>query len=215
MSEQSSKHNFGPYIVDSVETRSRVISIHEFLNNSECNELVNLINQKSCISYVASSNPKVNHNDLEYRNSQTCRFDASLQIIDSIKDRISLVLGLTSNLCEPITGQKYTKGQFFRLHYDWFGEDWSDSYKSKSGDRTHTFMVYLNQSFCGGMTNFPLLDECFRPETGKAIYWQNLDDNCAGNTKMLHESTAVFSGEKYVMTTWWRQKPICSMDGIF
>ena len=79
---------------------------------------------------------------------------------------------------------RYEAGQYFKLHSD-------GSYRRPQGGQASqlTFMVYLNEGFGGGATR--ILDHStIQPRTGMALLFAH---------QLLHESTALRSGRKYVL----------------
>ena len=106
-------------------------------------------------------------------------------------------------------GQSYAVGQEFKAHTDYFtrgGPDW-EQYCSVAGQRTWTFMIYLNEVEAGGATRFKAVGKTFQPETGKLVCWNNrrLDGNETPRT--LHPGMKVRKGTKYVITKWDRERP--------
>jgi predicted 2-oxoglutarate/Fe(II)-dependent dioxygenase YbiX len=83
---------------------------------------------------------------------------------------------------------RYKPGQYFAPHYD-------GAFQRDNGDLSFfTFMVYLNEFFDGGTTNFldrqpPLV---VRPAAGLALVFYH---------RQLHEGEVVVSGTKYVLRT--------------
>jgi hypothetical protein len=83
---------------------------------------------------------------------------------------------------------RYDVDQRFALHSDGY-------FQRDNGERSHfTFMVYLNDGFAGGTTNFHHRREVLRvePEQGMALVFAH---------KLLHEGAPVESGRKYVLRT--------------
>jgi hypothetical protein len=83
---------------------------------------------------------------------------------------------------------RYGPGQRFAAHTD-------GCFERDSGERSQfTFMVYLNDDFEGGTTNFYLskLPLIVRPETGMALVFAH---------RQLHEGMPVETGRKYVLRT--------------
>ncbi|MEM6625411.1 MAG: 2OG-Fe(II) oxygenase [Pseudomonadota bacterium] len=121
---------------------------------------------------------------------------------------ISKALGVSLNFSEPIQAQKYSPGQEYKAHYDYFypGSADYDSYGKDMGQRTWTFMIYLNEGCEGGGTRFRKLDKTFQPKTGRAIIWNNLTDTGDPNPFTLHQGMKVRAGVKYVITKWFRDK---------
>lgn len=77
-------------------------------------------------------------------------------------------------------------GGFHSWHYEW-GGDYSD--------REIVWMVYLNDDFEGGHTEFKHLDHSEKPETGKLLFFP------AGYTH-YHRASPELKGQKYIITGW-------------
>ncbi|APR87270.1 eukaryotic Peptidyl prolyl 4-hydroxylase, alpha subunit protein [Minicystis rosea] len=84
----------------------------------------------------------------------------------------------------PVRIYRYEPGQHFGLHQDqsYFGADGTKSLL--------TFMVYLNDDFEGGETEFPEQDRIIVPKTGTALLFQHM---------VLHAGKRVTSGTKLVL----------------
>ena len=85
---------------------------------------------------------------------------------------------------------RYDPGQSFKRHYD-------GSYFRPNGDQSLvTFMVYLNDGYEGGTTDFFHSDDRLKarvhPRQGSALVFEH---------QLLHEGTPVVSGRKYVLRT--------------
>jgi prolyl 4-hydroxylase len=177
--------------------------VDDFLSPEECAELIELINQNHKRSTVVSyDKPK---ETTDFRTSSTSHLDKNNELVSRIHSRIAKYLRLPIKKGEQLQGQLYEAGQYFKPHHDYFHDGVSyNSYCLASGNRTHTFMIYLNEDMEGGETDFPHMGKKFKPKTGKAITWLNME-NGAKVTETLHEGCPVTSGKKYVITSWWRQ----------
>jgi|SRR5580700_1834252 prolyl 4-hydroxylase len=84
----------------------------------------------------------------------------------------------------PVRIYRYEPGQHFGLHQDqsYFGEDGTKSLL--------TFMVYLNEGFGGGETDFPEQEQIIVPKTGTALLFQHM---------LLHAGRRVTEGSKLVL----------------
>ena len=83
------------------------------------------------------------------------------------------------------------------------------------GQRTWTAMVYLNDVESGGETRFKFLNKSFKPKRGQLLLWNNLYKNGIPNFKTLHEALPPISGDKYVITKWFRSWPWSSSSFLF
>ena len=84
----------------------------------------------------------------------------------------------------PVRIYRYQVGQHFGVHQD-------QSYAADERTRSLlTFMVYLNDDFGGGETEFVDLKRTVVPKTGAALLFQHM---------LLHAGATVTSGIKYVL----------------
>ncbi|NJN20584.1 MAG: hypothetical protein HC812_04495 [Leptolyngbya sp. RL_3_1] len=70
-------------------------------------------------------------------------------------------------------------------------------------------MVYLNDTQQGGETTFQKLGQTFRPTRGQGIIWHSLNPDGSPNPNTLHQAKPVQSGEKTIITKWFRERPTC------
>ncbi|GGC41735.1 2OG-Fe(II) oxygenase [Novosphingobium marinum] len=178
--------------------------LRDFLPAGLCAELVALIEAKRRPSELANSD-----GDPTFRTSETCDLDPGEPAVEELEQRLREASGIDRALGEPIQGQRYLVGQEFQNHVDWFGRngpDW-EKFCGVAGQRTWTFMVYLNDVEAGGGTRFRSLRKTFHPETGKLLAWNNLHPDGSGNRDTFHQGMKVRAGSKYVITRWYREKP--------
>jgi 2OG-Fe(II) oxygenase superfamily len=84
---------------------------------------------------------------------------------------------------------RYEIGQRFAVHAD-------GCFARDNGERSQfTFMVYLNDAFLGGTTNFYLYGD------EKMIVWPKRGTALVFHHPLLHEGTPVEKGVKYVLRT--------------
>lgn len=184
---------------------TQIYEYRNFLSLQQCSRLIEMAELFMHPSSV--SNPKDDVLITDYRTSST----SDLHYFDShtasyLDTKMAAVLGLDPFLGETLQVQKYLPGQYYKEHHDFF-PPFSKEYKTYTewmGQRTWTVMVYLNGVKEGGETYFKHLDLKIKPEAGKALIWNNLWRNGIPNYKTKHEALPPISGNKYVITKWWR-----------
>ena len=181
-----------------------MVEIQNFLTQDECSGLIKIIEKNHQPSTVVSGSGGTSIDD-KSRTSSTCNLSHTNPLVKSVFSKIANHLGLDEKRGENIQGQLYEVGQYFRPHHDFFSGPAYNEHCLHSGNRTHTLMIYLNDDFEGGGTNFPKLNTITQPETGKAVTWENMID---GQTQedTIHEGMPVTSGKKYIITSWWRER---------
>lgn len=176
----------------------------EFLDAAECAGLIERIDRDRRPSTIADAN-----GDGYFRTSDTCDLDSADPFVAAIDTKIAEYAGIDPAYGEPMQGQRYAVGQEFKAHTDYFdpaGADF-DRYCSVAGNRTWTFMIYLNKPEAGGATRFLKADKIVQPEAGKLLAWNNRTAEGTGNPATLHHGMKVRQGTKYIITKWYRERP--------
>lgn len=178
--------------------------VDDFLPDELCDALIALIEADRRPSTVADYN-----GDVHFRTSETCDLDVTNPHVAELERRLDAFHGIDPAHGETPQGQRYAVGQEFKQHTDWFnpdGEDW-ERYCSVAGQRTWTFMIYLNDVEAGGGTRFKAIRKTVQPKKGKLLCWNNRKPDGSGNVNTLHHGMKVRSGVKYVITKWYRERP--------
>ena len=177
-------------------------TLDDFLDPAECAGVIDMIGGHLKPSPLAHSTY-----DSEFRTSTT----ANLYEIDdpravAVEKKICATLGIREPYAEGIQAQRYEVGQQFKPHYDAF-EPNSRSFQRFAGvrgNRTWTFMVYLNDGMEGGATRFTEVDVAIQPRLGMALFWNNLLENGQPNPLARHCGEPVTRGSKVIITLWFR-----------
>ena len=137
----------------------------------------------------------------DYRTSRNCHLRQNQpDLAASLDQRFAALFDVDPRLSEPIQGQRYDPGQYFKEHTDWFAPGTSEysQHTDNGGQRTWTVMVYLNAVERGGAT-FRLAD---RSRLCLALHRLN---NQVDGTPNLHPYEASQEeGHKWVITKWFR-----------
>jgi prolyl 4-hydroxylase len=190
-----------------------LFQLNDFVPQALCRELIALIEADRRPSTLADHN-----GDQYFRTSETCDLNPDEPAVRTLETMIGELSGIGPAYGEPMQGQRYDVGQEFKPHVDWFnpgGQDW-DKYCSIAGQRTWTFMVYLNTVDAGGATRFKTIGKSFHPQAGKLICWNNRKSDDSGSAKIgsakignvntMHHGMKVRKGMKYVITKWYRER---------
>jgi len=176
-----------------------------FLNDEECDELMHIIDLNLRPSTV--SDPGDSCLVTDYRTSKTADlhyFDYPLFL--TVDRKITDFIGMECFMGEIMQAQKYEPGQYYKEHWDFFMPTSKEYqvYCEWMGQRTWTTMVYLNDVDEGGETYFKHLKLRIKPKKGMIVAWNNLYKNGLPNLKTMHEACPPVSGNKYIITKWWR-----------
>ena len=182
---------------------AQVYELPGLLDRGECDEVIAAINSALQPSTVTRGRS-------DYRTSRTCHLRQDHpDLARRLDQRFAALLGVDPGLSEPIQGQRYDPGEYFKEHTDWFAPGTKEfaTHTASGGQRTWTVMVYLNGVERGGETCFRRLGRCFTPIPGLALAWNNLNADGTPNPFTLHEAMPVELGSKWVITKWFREKP--------
>ncbi|MEW6995131.1 prolyl hydroxylase family protein [Colwelliaceae bacterium MEBiC 14330] len=190
---------------DAIDTDNKLqlYKIDNFLNSHECFELLSLIRGRLRKSTITNKSSELK----DYRTSKTC--DLSLidhPLIDDIDQRICAALGFDASYSEPIQAQWYDIGEEFKPHTDYF-EPNSQEFEVHAkyrGQRTWTFMLYLNNTLSGGATSFTRVNKVFKPKQGMAVIWNSLTPQGKENIESMHWGMPIEKGFKVILTKWFR-----------
>jgi prolyl 4-hydroxylase len=184
--------------------KAELLQLRAFVTPDLAARLIELIEQDRRPSTLADAG-----DDRYFRTSETCDLDAAEPAVRSLEEQLFALNGIDPAHGEPLQGQRYDVGQEFKPHCDYFnpgGADWN-RYCSVAGQRTWTFMIYLNEVEAGGATRFKALGKTFQPEVGKLLCWNNRRPDQRENPNTIHHGMKVRRGRKYVITKWYREKP--------
>ena len=182
---------------------AQVYELPDFLSPDDCAALVAAIDRQLVPSTVTRG-------DGRYRTSRTCHLNASdAALAEQLDQRLAALLGVEACFSEPLQGQRYDPGQYFKEHTDWFAPGTGEyvTHANPGGQRTWTVMIYLNTVAVGGQTCFKRLGRCYSPVQGLALAWNNLMADGTPNPFTLHEAMPVQEGHKWVITKWFRAQP--------
>lgn len=178
-----------------------VVETPFLLSEKECKRIIELA-EKSMIPAET-----VGEEIDGYRTADNCWLNPNKDIILSwIQDYISKQTNTPIENQESPHIVRYGIGGEYKEHHDWFDKD--DTVQSneiaEGGNRTHSFIIYLNDDFEGGETEFIKLKQIIKPEIGKGLMWTNTKDGeCLEDS--LHAGLPVTNGEKWILIVWVRE----------
>ena len=158
-----------------------------FLTLEECNALINYNSEFYHSSFEGDTHVKKNE-----IISLSKHINKNSHEISSILKKCSDKFHIHQGYFTDLTVVKYTKGGFIHGHID----------SGLSHIRTHTILLYLNENYEGGETEFPNLNKQFKLNTGDILYFHNLDSYGNPTKSALHQGNVVKSGEKWICNLW-------------
>ena len=129
-------------------------------------------------------------------------------VIEVVRARIAAATHIPVPVFEPVQVLHYSVGQEFKRHHDFLepGNPHHQEQLRSHGQRIATFLIYLNEDFEGGETEFSQIGLRYRGKTGDAIFWANCDMEGRPDPMTLHAGLPPTSGEKWILSQWIRDR---------
>jgi prolyl 4-hydroxylase len=150
------------------------------------------------------------------RSNETAKFglleaDAVVQSVDL---RVAAALGHPAENGEGLALLCYQVGQQYLPHCDWIDPDREATRDDlqRRGQRVATCIVYLNDAFEGGCTEFPKLGLELRGAVGDAFAWSNLRPDGSVEPLTLHAGRPPTQGMKFLLSKWMRDRDQAGLD---
>jgi prolyl 4-hydroxylase len=118
-------------------------------------------------------------------------------IVQQINCCIAAATGTQPKWGEPLNVLRYHEGQQYRAHHDGRGS-------GEGSTRIMTALVWLNEQFEGGETEFPSLNIRVRGGVGDMLVFRNVHDDGSQDDRMIHAGLPVSQGVKWMASRWIR-----------
>ena len=161
--------------------------IPNYLSEHECTMLIGL-GESGQLDLAKVANKK-----LGYRKARVTWFNLNNSLVDRIKNDVAELAGYPVENQEDFHFVKYNVDGEYKAHTD--GEE-----------RPKTALIYLNDGFVGGETEFPKINTTIKPEIGKLVIWDNALEDGSEDPNSLHAGLPVVAGTKYIGVIWIRRE---------
>jgi len=168
------------------QLHNEIYLIDDFLTKAECDELIKYSEQKGYEEakvnldgkQVLMTTVRNNQRVLEMNEERAEQLWSKLKSFHPMELGMSNAIGLN----ELFRFYKYTPKQRFKKHRD------GQFQRNEMEFSAYTFMIYLNDNFTGGETEFD--EVIIHPKKGSALIFKH---------ELKHEGKAVLDGIKYVL----------------
>jgi hypothetical protein len=123
--------------------------------------------------------------------------------------RMAACLGLPFRHFEALTVLHYDVGEEVSEHFD-FVDPKVPNYEQHlraRGQRVVTFLVYLNDDYDGGATEFPRLGVSHKGQAGEGFFFVNAFADGRPDVRTLHAGRAPTRGEKWIVSQFVKNQP--------
>ncbi len=127
-----------------------------------------------------------------------------------IQSRIGACIGAPLSVMEAFAVLNYRPGEEASDHFDYL-DPTIPAYAeeiARVGQRVATALLYLNEDYEGGETDFPELGLRHRGRKGDALIFISVDRSGAPDPRTRHAGRPPTSGEKWVLSQFVRNRPL-------
>lgn len=192
-------------------TEPRVFTVTNFLPKAACAWIIE--RSRSRLEAARVKNPEKGGATIEFNRSNTGTGFSVLEsdlVLELANARVAAATGLGRSQQEATNVLHYDPGQEFQPHFDFIdpAEPRLRHEVQQAGQRVLTALIYLNEDFEGGETEFPRLDWRFKGATGDALLFWNVTPHGGLEPNSLHAGLPPTSGEKWIYSKWVRDRPL-------
>jgi len=127
-----------------------------------------------------------------------------------VRARIAAFMEIPTMGFEPPQVLHYAVGQELKPHFDFLQHSVSDTIAEEMGQRIATVLIYLNDDFDGGETDFPRAGIRHKGAQGDVVTFANVDPTGSPDPMTLHAGLPPVRGEKWLLSQWIRNRPIAA-----
>ena len=124
--------------------------------------------------------------------------------------RMQAACGLPLCNMEATAVLHYAVGEESINHFDFVSPEIPnyDEEIARNGQRVLTFLIYLNDDYDGGRTDFPKLGFAHKGRRGEGFFFVNALENNAPDLRTLHAGRPPTKGEKWVVSQFIRSRRV-------
>jgi len=125
-----------------------------------------------------------------------------------VQARMAACAGIAFRQLEPLAVLHYAPGEEITEHYDFVDPNVPDYDReiASKGQRVVTFLVYLNDDYAGGTTDFPRVGVSHKGRRGDGLYFVNALPDGSADVRTLHAGRPPAHGEKWIVSQFMRDR---------
>ena len=167
------------------------------LTREECRYLMEATGDRFEPSMVYDSNRQLVRDQIRTSDGSTIHWLIEDPAVVALNRRIAAVSGSSYESGEALALLRYSPGQEYRPHFDFV--------KGADNRRLMTALIYLNEDYEGGETEFVCTGLKVKGRTGDVILFHNEGADGGPNPRSEHAGLPITKGVKYLATRWIRE----------
>jgi hypothetical protein len=183
--------------------------IERFLAPDVCDWMVERARERLAPAVVLHGGMRPVHSQTRSNSAASFALVDMDMVMMLIWEREAAARGLTFSAMEGPQVLHYAVGQQFAVHADFLYPEIPEQAADIAvrGQRIQTLLVYLNDAFEGGETDFPTLGLKFKGRKGDALAFTNVLADGSPDRRMRHAGLPPTTGEKWLLSQWMRHRP--------
>ena len=169
----------------------------ELLNPTECRYLMEATGNRFEPSMVYDSSRQLVRDEIRTSDGSTIHWLIEDPAVVALNRRIAAASGSSYESGEALALLRYSPGQQYRPHFDFV--------KGADNRRLMTALIYLNEDYEGGETEFVRTGLKIKGKAGDVILFRSDGDDYGPNPNSEHAGLPVTKGVKFLATRWIRE----------
>ncbi len=127
-----------------------------------------------------------------------------------VQARMAATVGAPMPMLEPFAVLHYAPGEEYGDHVDFLDPE-IPAYAAEltqRGQRVATCLIYLNDDYQGGETEFTQLGVSFKGRKGDALIFISADAAGRPDRRTVHAGRTPTTGEKWLLSQFFRNRPV-------
>lgn len=177
--------------------------LEKVISNEQAENIINYSKNKLIDSLVMSGKMDA------IRNSKQTWINKNDPLVKSFIEYLSKMFNIPFENAEDPQIVRYLPNQFYKDHHDSCCDNVEQckEFIKRGGQRILTVLIYLNDNFKGGETDFKNLNFKIKSKTGDALIFYPLGkEGKYCHPKALHAGLPVLEGEKWIANVWFRER---------
>ncbi len=174
-----------------------VVHFAQLLNPAECRYLMEATGDQFEPSMVYDSNRQLVRDEIRTSDGSAIHWLIEDPAVVALNRRIAAVSGSHYDGGEALALLRYSPGQEYRPHFDFV--------EGAENRRILTALLYLNDDYEGGETEFVRTGLKVKGKTGDVLLFRNDGAGTGPNPNSEHAGLPVTKGAKYLATRWIRE----------
>jgi len=187
----------------------RIGTVSGFATEEECDWVIGRARPKLQPAMVWDTATQSGKVDPNRSNSALELRVVDMDVVTALlRARISAASGLPEPFFEVPQVMQYQPGQEFKPHFDFLDPNQPGQAAdiAQRGQRIVTFLIFLNDDYEGGETEFPKLGIRHRGRKGDALLFANVGRDGLPEMRTLHAGCPPTRGEKWIVSQWIRDR---------